>query len=66
MYANHHGNVNVPHNVLLSGISVTPSSSRTSSLDHHPQLHVPLATSTARLNGGPVECSTRKRNRRST
>ncbi|XP_050333117.1 mucin-19 isoform X2 [Bactrocera neohumeralis] len=66
MYANHHGNVNVQHNVLMSGISVTPSSSRTSSLDHHPQLHAPVATSTARLNGGPVECSTRKRNRRST
>ncbi|XP_018799922.1 PREDICTED: putative GPI-anchored protein pfl2 isoform X1 [Bactrocera latifrons] len=66
MYANHHGNVNVQHNVLMSSISVTPNSSRTSSLDHHAQLHAPVATSTARVNGGPVECSTRKRNRRST
>ncbi|XP_011195438.1 mucin-19 isoform X2 [Zeugodacus cucurbitae] len=66
MYVNHHGNVNVQHNVLMSGISVTPSSSRTSSLDHHPQLHAPVATSTARLNGAPAECSSRKRNRRST
>ncbi|XP_053954224.1 mucin-19 isoform X2 [Anastrepha ludens] len=66
MYSNHHGNVNMHHNVLMSGGSGTPISSRNSSLDHHQQLHAPVVSNVARLNGGPIECSTRKKSRRST
>ncbi|CAD7005328.1 unnamed protein product [Ceratitis capitata] len=67
MYANHHGNVNLQHNALLSAGGATPRGSRNSSLDHHQQLHAPQATaSSARLNGGPIECSSRKKSRRST
>ncbi|XP_036344655.1 mucin-22-like isoform X3 [Rhagoletis pomonella] len=67
LYANHHGNVNMHQNVLMSGGGDgTPISSRNSSLDHHQQLHAPMASSSARLNGGPLECTTRKKSRRST
>ncbi|XP_017468169.1 PREDICTED: mucin-22 isoform X2 [Rhagoletis zephyria] len=67
LYANHHGNINMHQNVLMSGGGDgTPISSRNSSLDHHQQLHAPMASSSARLNGGPPECTTRKKSRRST